>query len=401
MFLRPDTLALTALLAFLTALGPLSTDMYLPSLPSIATFLGSDSAGAQMTLSAFLFGFAGGQIFYGPMSDRLGRKPVLLAGMALFIVASLACAFAPAMSWLIVGRFFQALGASGPIVLGRAIVRDLYEGPRAGRELSRMGTVMGVVPALAPLLGGVLENVFGWQSSFFATAIFGMALGMIVILMLPETLRERSPDPISLRSIIGGYKVLLRHPRYRFYVSLSALAYSGLFTFISGSSFVLQKVYGLSVMGFSIVFSFVVLGYMTGTLIAQRAVGRLGLDRTIGLGVMALAGGGSTMMLAVWFGNGSSLEIMLPMTLYTMGVGLVMPQSMAGAMTPFPERAGAASSLLGLIQMTMAALVGSLLGQMLDWGSGLPLPALILVLGASAFLSHWRMTRLPPTSTTK
>jgi DHA1 family bicyclomycin/chloramphenicol resistance-like MFS transporter len=154
-------------------------------------------------------------------------------------------------------------------------------------------------------------------------------------------------------------------------------------------------------MGFSMVFSFVVLGFVTGTLVAQRAVGRLGLDRTIGLGVMALAGGGAAMMLAVWFGPGSPLEIMLPMTLYTMGVGLVMPQSMAGAMTPFPERAGAASSLLGLIQMMMAALVGTLLGQMLDWGSALPLPALILVLGGSALLVHRMMTRLPPTSPAK
>jgi DHA1 family bicyclomycin/chloramphenicol resistance-like MFS transporter len=149
------------------------------------------------------------------------------------------------------------------------------------------------------------------------------------------------------------------------------------------------------------VFSFVVLGYVTGTLIAQRAVGRLGLDKTIGMGVLALAGGGVAMMLAVWFGPGSPLEIMLPMTLYTMGVGLVMPQSMAGAMTPFPERAGAASSLLGLIQMMMAALVGSLLGQMLDWGSALPLPALILVLGVSAMLVHRMMARLPPSSPAK
>lgn len=388
MFLRPDTLALTILLAFLTALGPLSTDLYLPSLPAMATALASNSAGAQMTLSVFLFGFAGGQIFYGPLSDRMGRKPVLLAGMVLFIIASLACAFAPAMPWLIAGRFFQALGASGPIVLGRAIVRDLYEGPRAGRELSRMGTVMGVVPALAPLLGAVLETQFGWRSNFFATAFFGVLLGSLVIMLLPETLRERSINPISLRSIIGGFKIMLQHARYRRYISLSALAYSGLFTFLSGSSFVLQNVYKLSVMGFSLVFSFVVLGFVTGTLIAQRAVGSLGLDRTIGLGVWALAGGGSLMLLAVWFGPGSALEIMLPMTLYTAGVGLVMPQAMAGAMSPFPERAGAASSLLGLVQMSMAALVGALLGQMLDWGSALPLPVLILILGGSSIVVH-------------
>src|SRR5688500_3013259 len=140
--LKPDTLALTIVLALLTALGPLSTDMYLPSLPAIARDLGATTAGAQMTLSALLLGFAVGQFVYGPVSDRIGRKPVLLFGLGLFLIASAACALAPSIETLVGARFLQALGASGPIVLARAIVRDLYEGTRAGRELSRMGTIM-------------------------------------------------------------------------------------------------------------------------------------------------------------------------------------------------------------------------------------------------------------------
>ena len=173
MQLKPDTLAMTAVLAFLTALGPLSTDMYLPSLPAIARDLGATAAQTQLTLSAFLFGFAVGQLFYGPIADKIGRRPVLLFGLGLFLAATLACTLAPGIGTLTAARFCQALGASGPIVLGRAMVRDLYEGPRAGRELSRMGSIMGVVPAIAPVFGGVLQDLFGWRSTFATTLIVG------------------------------------------------------------------------------------------------------------------------------------------------------------------------------------------------------------------------------------
>jgi MFS transporter, DHA1 family, multidrug resistance protein len=393
--LKPNTLALTTVLALLTALGPLSTDLYLPSLPSIATSFETNTAAAQTTLSAFLFGFALGQIFHGPLSDRLGRKPVLCVGLGLFILASFACAYAPSMNWLILGRFMQALGASGPIVLGRAIVRDLYEGVRAGRELSRMSTVMGFVPALAPIIGGLIETHYGWRFSFTAMLAFGALLAMIVVIGLPETLRAKIADPLSLRSILVDYFQLLKHPRYRFYISLSALSYGGLFAFISGSSFVLQKHYGLDALQFGFSFGLVVLGYISGSLIATRLVGKIGIDQTIGYGCLALATGGSIMLLAFLFGPPSPLTILLPMMIYTMGVGLVMPQSMAGAMSPFPERAGTASSMLGLMQMVFAACGGLLLGHLLDFGA-LPLPLMIATLGITALL-RFRLGRgLPP-----
>ncbi len=363
--LTAETLAMTATLAMLTSLGPLSTDMYLPALPAIAEGLGTTIAGAQLTLSAFLLGFAGGQFLYGPVSDRIGRKPVLSFGLGLFLVATLACIVAPNIETLTIARFVQAFGASAPIVLARAIVRDLYEGPRAGRELSRMGTIMGLVPAIAPVLGGVIHVAFGWRAVFVAILMAGIALTIVVLRHLPETLRQREAAPLSLKAILAGFALLLRHPTYRIYVGLSALTYSGLFAFISGSSFVLQGVYGLSELAYGFSFGFVVIGFIAGTLIAQRIVGSRGLDGTIGLGVLCLAGGGVGMLVLSVIGTGSALEVVLPMALYGVGVGLTMPQCMASALTPFPERAGAASSLLGIIQMGLAAFIGIGLGAAL------------------------------------
>jgi DHA1 family bicyclomycin/chloramphenicol resistance-like MFS transporter len=383
--LKPDTLALTVALALLTALGPLSTDMYLPSLPAIAAALQADTGQTQLTLSAFLFGFAAGQFFYGPVSDRVGRKPVLLFGLGLFTLASLVCAVAPNIETLIAGRFVQALGASGPIVLGRAIVRDFYEGPRAGRELSRMGTIMGVVPALAPILGGIIEQFFGWRFTFSVMILCGAALAATVILRLPESIRKRSDAPISFLSILRGFRTLLAHPGYRTYVGLAMLTYGGLFAFISGSSFVLQGIYHLDELAYAFSFAFMVVGYIGGTFLAQRLVGPRGLDGTIRFGVTCLALGGAAMLILVSAGVASSFAITGPMAIYAMGVGLTMPQAMAASLMPFPDRAGAASSLLGICQMSFAAVLGIALGQNLD-ASALPLPATIATTGALAFV---------------
>ena len=383
MQLKPDTLAMTAVLAFLTALGPLSTDMYLPSLPAIARDLGATAAQTQLTLSAFLLGFAVGQLFYGPIADKIGRRPVLLFGLGLFLAATLACTLAPGIGTLTAARFCQALGASGPIVLGRAMVRDLYEGPRAGRELSRMGSIMGVVPAIAPVFGGVLQDLFGWRSTFATTLIVGAALAATVAALLPETLRARSTAPLSFVGVVKGYGTLLRHRGYRVYVALVALTYGGLFAFISGSSFVLQDVYGLSEIAYGFSFGLTVIGFISGTMLAQRLVGRRGLDGTIARGVACLALGGSLMLILVAAGVPSSLAVTMPMAIYGMGVGLTMPQATAAAMAPFPGAAGAASSFLGICQMSFAALVGIGVGHAVG-GSALPLPIVIATTGVVA-----------------
>ncbi|AMJ62390.1 multidrug effflux MFS transporter [Bosea sp. PAMC 26642] len=384
MKLRPDTLAMTAVLAMLTALGPLSTDFYLPSLPEIVRVMNTDVSGAQATLSFFLFGFAAGQIVWGPISDRVGRRPVLLIGLCLFLVATLACALAPSIGALTAARALQAFGASGPIVLGRAMVRDLYEGPRAGRELARMGMIMGLVPAVAPVIGGVLQNAYGWRSTFIATLLFSLILIAVIATIMPETLRTRSPQPLSFLSIFRGFGVLLQNRAFRVYVALTGIAYAGLFAFISGSSFVLVGLYGLSPVSYGLSFAFGVLGFILGTIIAQRLVGRRGMDGVIGLGVACLAGGGLSMLACIATGFGGALGVTLPWALYACGIGLTMPQAQASAMMPFPDRAGAASSFNGLCQMLLSACVGLLVGALLGT-SALPMPLVMSALGISAF----------------
>src|SRR6185312_3603791 len=206
--LRPGTFALTALLAALTAVGPLSTDMYLPSLPDIARDLGASTPLVQFTLSAYLIGFACGQIVYGPISDRHGRKPVLLAAVALFTFGTLVCMMSTSIEMLIVARTLQALGGTGAVVVTRAIVRDLYSGARAGRELSLIGSVMALAPVVAPIGGGVLQTAFGWRSIFIVLAVAGAAAFVVVWRSLPETLAKRAAEAASASSMVRSYRIV-------------------------------------------------------------------------------------------------------------------------------------------------------------------------------------------------
>jgi DHA1 family bicyclomycin/chloramphenicol resistance-like MFS transporter len=383
--LRPDTLALTALMALLTAVGPMSVDFYLPSLPEIGRVFDASLPQVQLTLSGYLVCFAVGQIVYGPISDHVGRKPVLLTALALYVAICLGCAFARSIEMLIALRCLQAFGVAAAPVLARAMVRDLYHGVRAGRELARMGSITALAPIVAPSLGGVLQTAFGWRSAFIAMA--GMSLGAIVLVirLLPETIKQRPEHALSLTAIVRGYGAFLRHPGYRVYLGIVAAAYGGLFAWISGSSFVLQDLYGLSALTFGVVFAAATLGYGIGTLIAAKLVVRIGIDRTIVCGGVALAGGGLAMLAAVMLGVTSPLALVLPMALYLCGLGLTMPQAMAGALTPFPDRAGAASSLLGFLQQVVASTAGVVAAQLLG-ASALPLAAIIAVMGAIALL---------------
>ena len=389
--LRPNTFALTALLAALTAIGPLSTDMYLPSLPSIAADLQTGTAQVGLTISAYLIGFAAGQIVYGPVSDRHGRKPVLLGALALYSAASLACAFSTSIDMLIAARALQALGGSGGIVLTRAIVRDLYSGARAGRELSLIGSVMALAPVLAPLAGGMLQTVSGWRAVFFTLLAAGVFIGVIVWWLLPETLAQRAEQPVSLRAMWDSYKIVAKNRRYLAYLGLTTLSFGGLFAWISGSSFVLQYLYGLTPFAYGFYFAIGSAGYMTGTTLAAQLVLRIGIDGTLGIGSAALALGGLGMAAALALGLTSALSLVLPIAVFLAGLGMVLPQSIAGAMQPFPERAGAASSLLGFVQQSGAALCGALVVWLLD-KSAWPLAGTVAVMGCATF-ALWTLTR--------
>src|SRR6185437_14121972 len=209
--LRPGTFALTALLAALSAIGPLTTDMYLPSLPDIVRLLDATTAEGQLTISSYLVGFALGQIVYGPISDRHGRKPVLIGAIALYCLATLGCALSTSIEMLIVARFFQAVGGCGGAVLARAIVRDLYSGARAGRELSVIASVMALAPVMAPVIGGALQTGFGWRASFFVLAAVGVVGIGVICLLLPETLANRAKEPVSPATMLGSYRIVARN----------------------------------------------------------------------------------------------------------------------------------------------------------------------------------------------
>ncbi|ALK10864.1 multidrug effflux MFS transporter [Blastochloris viridis] len=389
--IRPDTVASTVLLALLTSLAALSTDMYLPSLPSIAGELAAAASDVQLTLSAFLVGFALGQVVYGPLSDRYGRKPVLLAGLAIYVAASAACAMATSVEMLIAARFVQAIGACGPMVIGRAIVRDLYSGARAGQELARMGSIMGLVPAVAPVLGGILEMTFGWRSSFLVMLTYGVAASAAVLLALPETLTRRAPEVPSPLAIARVFGVILRDGGFRGYLGIVVTVYAGLFAWISGSSFVLQGLYGFSQIAFGAAFSVGVLGYVAGTVIATRLNPAIGIDRTVGLGTAASALGGVAMLAVVLTPIEAPMLIVAAMVIYMLGFGLSFPSAIAGALIPFPDRAGAASSLVGFAQMTFGAVVGVWIGHSLG-ATALPMAATIAGSGLAA-AATWRLTR--------
>jgi DHA1 family bicyclomycin/chloramphenicol resistance-like MFS transporter len=388
--LRPGTLALTTLLAMLSALGPLSMDMYLPSLPDIAHVLQAPTARVQLTVSSYLIGFAVGQVIYGPVSDRHGRRPVLLAAVTLYLISTLVCAATPSVTPLIGARFLQGIGGSGSIVLARAVVRDLYSGVQAARELSLMGSISAFAPIVAPMIGGVLQTAFGWRASFIAMAAFAVVALVVAGRLLPETLRQRACQPISLSSVVGGYGAVLRHRGFLVYLGILTISYAGLFAWISGASVVLQGIYGLSAVAFGFTFALGAAGYMLGASVATRLVVRLGLDRTMGLGVMVLAAGGLALAAVVAAGI-PGVWLVAAMAIYLAGLGLAMPQAMAGALTPFPDRAGTAASLMGLVQQTVAAVVAAIVGDYLG-RSAWPVAGVVVAMGCLTLLL-WAFTR--------
>ena len=390
--LRPGTFALTLLLSFLTALGPLSMDMYLPSLPDIGRTLHTPVLQVQLTISSYLFGFAVGQIFYGPVSDRFGRRPVLLAALVVYALATVGCAVAQSINALIALRFLQALGGAGAIVLARAVVRDLYSGVRAGRELSLMGAITGVAPIFAPVIGGVLQTFFGWRAIFVLLVVCALVIGATAARLLPETLRERPKTPFSLGEMAALYRSVAVHRGFLANLAILTASFVGLFAWISGAPVVMQSaVYGLSPFIFGVTFAVGAGGFVLGTLTAARIVIRFGLDRLIGIGTAAMAVGGLLMALVVALALSHVLWFVGAMTLYLAGIGFALPSTMAGALTPFPDRAGTASSVMGLVQQSGAAVTAAAVGAYLGH-SAWPVASVVAVMGCVSFVI-WLLTR--------
>ncbi|MCC5811107.1 MAG: multidrug effflux MFS transporter [Ectothiorhodospiraceae bacterium] len=393
--MRALTPALTVLvLAAVAALGPLATDMYLPALPAIGQALGAGADEVQLTLSVYMAGFALAQLFCGPLSDRLGRKPLLIGGLAIFSLASLLCALAPTIEILLAGRFLQALGgATGP-VLGRAAVRDLYQPRDAGRILSYMASIMALAPALAPLGGGLLLLAYGWEAVFVFLALYGGLMILVIAWRLPEPLAPENRQSIRPDAILANFRLLIADRRFLGYTLTNAAAYSGLFAFLSGSAFVLIDYLGVSPIRYGLLFALVVAGFFTGTLTGGQLSRVLGTDRLIVAGALLCAGSGCAMAALALGGVHTVTAIILPQAVFLAGVGILMPQTMAGAIAPFPRFAGSASSLFGFLQMTTAAITGALVGQLHD-GSSRTMAVAVAMAGLMALVGYLTLVRSP------
>lgn len=385
---------LTALLTLLVSLGPVSISFYTPSLPDIAARLGVDAAEVQLTMTTFLAGFAAGQLLYGPLSDRFGRRPVLLGGLVLYIAASLACAMTESILALQVGRFAQGFAACAGPVIGRAVVRDLYDGKTMARVFSIIGTAVAIAPAVGPTLGGVVQELFGWQASFLSVAAIGVLLAGVAAARLGESNRDLNLDamrPVRLALIYGG---LLGNRSFMGYVLVSACIFGGIFSYHAIGPFLYIDMIGLKPVEFGALAFVAVPCYAAGSFLSGRLVQRMAERSLMGCGFVAVLSGGALVLLLS--GELTVLRVLGPMMLYSFGFGMVLPVATAGALQPFPRVAGSASAAMGAIQMS----TGALASLAVAWvaaiapagpggaGAAAPLGWLAMVLGASATIAY-------------
>ncbi|WP_408663882.1 multidrug effflux MFS transporter [Jatrophihabitans sp.] len=353
---------LALLLGSLAAFGPLTIDMYLPALPGMARSLHSEPGTIQLTLTVFVIGLAAGQLVVGPLSDAWGRRRPLLAGIALYATSSVLCALAPTAGWLIGGRVLQSFGAAAAIVLSRAIVRDLFDGIAMTRFFSTLMLVNGVAPVVAPVIGSQLLAIASWRTVFVVLTAVGAVLFLAVLLALPESLPVPRRQSADLTARLRTFAALGRDSDYLRHVLAAALMFSAMFAYISGSSFVLQQAYGLSAAQFSVVFGvnglgIVIFGQLNGLLVGRVATEH-GMLVT-GLSVAGVASLGVLLATAL----GAPLPVLLVCLFGVVSmVGLVLANATSVALAAHGERAGAASSLQGLLQFLVAGLASAAMG---------------------------------------
>lgn len=378
------SLGLTLLLGLLIALVALGTDMFLPSVPALARNFAAAPAEAHLSVTTYILGVALGQIGWGPASDRFGRKPMLAAGLLLFALSSGAAALAESLRAVVALRFIQgAAMSSGPVII-RAMVRDLYAREHAAQLLSRMMIVFGLVPVLAPPLGALLLDWGGWRFMFWTYAAIALGLLLVLVLRLAETAPAERPR-MSAARILGSYRALLGDRRFVAPLATMLSVQMGIIAFVSNSSLVMIPVFGLTPMAFGALFSLVMLGHMAGSFAGSRLVHRAGMAGMVRIGIVLVLGSGLLLAALSLAGVSHWSAFVLPMLVYILGASFVMPSAMAAALTPFPQMAGAASSLLGVAPFALGGGVSAALGFAFD-GTTVPLALAIAVFALLAFL---------------
>lgn len=362
-------------LSALLGIQPITTDLYLPALPSLSTSLGASMTQAQLTLSALLIAFGLSQLVWGSLSDRFGRRPVLLAGLGAYTLAAIGSTLAPSMDALVLWRVLQGAAMGAAVSCARAIVRDLYHPAQGARVMSQALSGLGVLAVISGPLGGLMSDLFDWRAALAVLAVFGAATLALVAARMPETL-PRHPGGPAAPALLRRWLQVLRHPTFVAYCVLSLASYAGVFVYLAASSFVFIQVLAVGKTNYGLLMAPVSISYLAGTFLCRRLLARFGLRHTVAIASALTLASGTAMGLSGllgWAGGAhGAWFILLPMFGFMVGHGVHQPCAQTGAVGPFPHAAGSAAALNGFLMMLVAFIVGAWLGARMD-GTVLPL----------------------------
>jgi DHA1 family bicyclomycin/chloramphenicol resistance-like MFS transporter len=358
------------ILALLLGLQPVTTDLYLPALPAITQGFGAGMGQAQLTLTALLLAFGLSQLVWGPLSDRFGRRPILLWGMGAYTLASVACAFSPDMAWLIAGRTVQGIAMGAGVMAARAVVRDLFAPAQGATVMSQGLTGLGIIACLCAPLGGLLTDWLGWRIALLMLAVFGAATFALLFWRFEETLAQPDAQALRAKPLVRANLDILQNPVFLTWCALSASSYLGLFTFLASSSFVFVTFMGYSKTAYGFLMLSMSLSYIVGTFWCRWMLRRTSVHRTVGIAAILTITGGVSMAALAYAGQGQdwygAWAVMVPMYIFMLGHGVHQPCGQSGAVAPFPHRAGTASALNGFLMMLGAFFTGGWLGTHMD-----------------------------------
>lgn len=385
---------LLALLIAMAGMSSLSLNILVPAMPGLATKLAADPAHVQLTVSLYLMGLAAAQLVFGPLSDRFGRRPVVLAGLALATVASTAAIFAASIATLVIARVAQSLGASTGQTIGRAIIRDLYDRQHAASMIGLVTSVVVLMPMVAPLIGGILDTLFGWEAIFAFTAAVSFAVCAWAMLDLPET-RNLSLGPNSERHFRADLAALAASPRFFGYALCAGLGSAPFFSFLGAAPHVVVSMLGRTSAEYGLWFFVPSIGFMAGNFAVSRLTARFGIDALIWWGIaLTIAGCLLNVSVYVALPGWEMATIFLPQIVIGFGNGLLLPTSIAGAVSIRPQVAGTASGVTGFVQMGIAAVAAQLGGHVIAHAAdALPMLLLMLIFGAATAIAVFTLVR--------
>ncbi len=369
-----------------------SSDIYLPSLPAMASYFSITSRVAQWTLSVYMLGFALSVLLSGSLSDRFGRKKVLITGLTMHFIASIACVFSPSIMALIFFRFFQALGGCCGTVLARVIVRDSYDQSTSIRMLSSISAGLSVALVVAPIFGGVIQTHFGWRGSFVFISIFSMAILLLSLLFIKETAVKGDITPLNIKSIISSYFYAVKNRNFICYTLIISLAWGAFFSFVCASPFIFINGYHFSPSSYGAMYGFIVLSYISGALIARKFSSKIGAYNSVSLAVWLSFFAGISMILSPIF-NYHIFYVCTVVFLYIGAIGLVMPNCQAGAIADFKTSIGTISSLFYFIEMMFGAIFSFLVGHLFHGNFLLSVSTLMFVSGVLMLLFLWFLSK--------